>query len=104
MGKMGIADALDIPFENVVNLTISEIGLVPGSRRLQPTQTKRYEVAYEVIPSYIPNSTYKVFIEKANRITEASTWESQVFRQALIATDLVSQVEQVVSKVAAHLG
>merc|ERR1712072_1099792 len=53
-----------------------------GSRRLLSTKVKKYEVSYEVIPpSYMDPS---VVVDKANRITEASTTETQVFRQVLL--------------------
>jgi len=95
--RRGIADALNISIEHVVKLNVVEIGQGSGSRRLQSTQVKQYEVSYEVI---LPSSMDPaVVVEKANRITEASTVESQVFRQVLSAQDGVSQVKQVVPKV-----
>merc|ERR1712072_742340 len=71
-----------------------------GSRRLLSTKVKKYEVSYEVIPpSYMDPS---VVVDKANRITEASTTETQVFRQVLLALGGVATVNQVVPKVAAY--
>jgi len=98
--RRGIADALKISIEHVAKLNVVEIGQGSGSRRLQSTQVKQYEVSYEVIsPSSVDPA---VVVEKANRITEASTVESQVFRQVLSAQDGVSQVKQVVPKVVAY--
>jgi len=100
MFKKGIADALEMTIEHVVKLTASQIGQGPGLRRLQPLQTKRYEVSYEVIPprSMDPDDV----LEKANRIAMPGTVESQVFQQVLVATDGVAQVRRIVSKIPAH--
>jgi flagellar biosynthesis/type III secretory pathway M-ring protein FliF/YscJ len=61
---------------------------------------KQYEVSYEVIP---PSSVDPaVVMAKANLITEASTAETQVFRQVLLAQSGIGQVNQVVPKVVAY--
>jgi len=99
--KRGIADALNVSIENVVKLTVVEIGQgSAGSRRLQSYMLKQYEVSYEVIP---PSSVDPaVVVAKANLITEASTAETQVFRQVLLAQSGIGQVNQVVPKVVAY--
>jgi len=98
--KRGIAEALNVSIENVVKLTVVEIVKGSGSRRLQSTMVKRYEVSYEVIP---PSSMDPaVVVAKANLITEASSAETQVFRQVLMAQDGIAQVQQVVPKVVAY--
>merc|ERR1719201_2441449 len=98
--KRGIADALNVSIENVVKLTVVEISQGSGSRRLQSSTTKQYEVSYEVIP---PSSMDPaVVVAKANLITEASTAETQVFRQVLLAQSGIGQVNQVVPKVVAY--
>merc|ERR1712025_1176011 len=48
--RRGIADALTVSIEDVVKLTVVEIGQGSGSRRLQSTKVRQYEVSYEVIP------------------------------------------------------
>jgi len=98
--KRGIADALNVFIENVVKLTVVEIGQGSGSRRLQSTKMKQYEVSYEVIPPRTMDPS--VVVNKANRITEASTAETQVFRQVLLALGGVATVNQVVPKVVAY--
>merc|ERR1719263_98899 len=45
----------------------------------------------------------QVVMNKANRITDASTPESQVFRQVLLSLDGVLQINQVVPKLAAYI-
>merc|ERR1719482_4571 len=98
--KRGIADALSVSIENVVKLTVVEISQDSGSRRLQSSSLKQYEVSYEVIP---PSSMDPaVVVAKANLITEGSTAETQVFRQVLLAQAGIGQVKQVVPKVAAY--
>jgi hypothetical protein len=98
--KKGIAEALEVSIEDVVKLTVSELVQNSGLRRLQRTRSKKYLVSYEVItPSSMDPD---VLVEKANRITQANTAESQVFRQVLVAQDGVSQVLQVVPKIAAY--
>jgi len=98
--KRGIAEALDVSIENVVKLTVVEIGKGSGSRRLQSTVAKQYEVSYEVIP---PSSMDPALVvAKANLITEASSAETQVFRQVLMAQEGIAQVQQVVPKVVAY--
>jgi len=97
MFKQGIADALVVSIEDVVKLTVSEVG--PG-RRLLSNQAKQYEVSYEVLP---PKSIdADLLVAKAKRITEANTAESQVFRQVLLAQDAVSKVVDVSVKIEAH--
>jgi len=99
--KKGIANVLNISVEHVVKLIVSEIGQNSGSRRLQSVRTKKYEVSYEVIP---PSSMDpQALTNKASRITDASTSESQVFRQILLSQDGVSQISQVVPKIAAYI-
>merc|ERR1712176_53820 len=67
--RRGIADALTVSIEDVVKLTVVEIGQGSGSRRLQSTKMKQYEVSYEVIP---PSSVDPAaVVVKANLITEA---------------------------------
>jgi hypothetical protein len=98
--KRGIAESLNVSIENVVKLTVVEIGQGSGSRRLQSSTSKQYEVSYEVIP---PSSMDPaVVVAKANLMTEASTAETQVFRQVLMAQDGIGQVKQVVPKVVAY--
>merc|ERR1719482_1275329 len=98
--KRGIADALSVSIENVVKLTVVEISQDSGSRRLQSSSLKQYEVSYEVIP---PSSMDPaVVVAKANLITEGSTAETQVFRQVLLAQAGIGDVKQVVPKVAAY--
>merc|ERR1719201_93623 len=98
--KRGIADALNVSIENVVKLTVVEISQGSGSRRLQFSMMKQYEVSYEVIP---PSSMDPaVVVAKANLITEASTAETLVFRQVLMAQAGIGQVNQVVPKVVAY--
>jgi len=81
--KRGIAKSLNVSMENVVKLTVTEIGQGSGSRRLQSSVAKQYEVSYEVIP---PSSMdLAVVVAKANLMTTASTAETQVFRKVLLA-------------------
>jgi len=95
MIRQAIADALGMPVKYVVKLTASKIGQGSGLRRLQPLQTKRYEISYEVLPpsSMDPDEV----VEKANRIAMPRTVESNVFRQVLVATDGVAQIRQIAS-------
>jgi tRNA-binding EMAP/Myf-like protein len=98
--KRGIAKSLNVSMENVVKLTVTEIGQGSGSRRLQSSVAKQYEVSYEVIP---PSSMdLAVVVAKANLMTTASTAETQVFRKVLLAQAGIGQVKQVVPKVAAY--
>lgn len=100
MFKRAIAKALEISIVHVTKLTALEIAPRPGSRRLQSTQTKWYEVSYEVmVPSFMDPDAV---VEKANRIAVAGSAESQAFRQVLIATDGVAQVGKIVSKIPAQ--
>merc|ERR1719440_1995585 len=100
MFRKGIADALGIPIANVVELTVVEIIPDKGSRRLQSTQKKLYEVSYEVLPP--ENVDAKVIEDRANRITTSSTYEANVFQQVVEETSGVAQVTQITSKVAAY--
>jgi hypothetical protein len=100
MFRKGIADALGIPVANVVELTVIEIVQDAGSRRLQSTQKKLYEVSYEVLPP--ENIDAKVIEDRANRITTSSTYEAEVFQQVLEETSGVAQVSQITSKVPAY--
>jgi hypothetical protein len=98
--KRGIAESLDVSIEDVVKLTVTEIGQGSGSRRLQTSKTKQYEVSYEVIP---PSSMDPaVVVAKANLITTASTAETQVFREVLMAQNGIGHIKQVVPKVVAY--
>merc|ERR1711959_626828 len=100
MFKGGIANALEVPTENVVKLSVSEIGQGPGLRRLQSIQTKRYEVSFGIILASTMDAD--VVVEKANRIAVPGTAESLIFRQVLTATNGVVQVRQIAMKVPAH--
>jgi SpoVK/Ycf46/Vps4 family AAA+-type ATPase len=98
MFKRAIAESLEVPLANVVELVASEI--VQGARRLSVVQAKRYTVSYEVV---VPSTmSIDALIEKANRIAGSGSVESQIFRQVLTATDGVEQVSQVVIKVLAQ--
>merc|ERR1712216_458286 len=100
MFKRAIAESLEVPLANVVELIASEI--VQGARRLSAVQAKRYTVSYEVV---VPSTmSVDALIEKANRIASAGSVESQVFRQVLTATDGVEQVSQMVIKIPAQVG
>jgi len=98
--RRGIADALTVSIEDVVKLTVVEIGQDSGSRRLQSTKVRQYEVSYEVIPPKTMDPS--VVVDKANFITKASTAETQVFRQVLLSLGGVATVNQVVPKVVAY--
>jgi hypothetical protein len=95
MFKEAIAEALEIPIDNVVKLEVSEINQGAGLRRLQSTQTKRYEISYEVEP--LESMDPEVFVAKANHIFEENTVESQIFYQAL-TTSGVTEIRQVIPK------
>jgi len=100
MFKRGIADALEVSIEYVVELKVSEIALGGGLRRLQSVQAKRYVVSYTIL---LPESVdADVVVAKANRIAMTSSAESQVFQQALTATKGVAQVRYIKSKKPAH--
>merc|ERR1712072_482913 len=100
MFKRAIAESLEVPLANVVELVASEI--VQGARRLSAVLIKRYTVSYEVV---VPSTmSVDAIIEKANRIAVSGSAESQVFRQVLTATDGVEEVSQVVVKVPAQVG
>merc|ERR1719440_365111 len=114
MFKRALAAAVEIPLEFVVKLNVSEINETSGTtRRLQENQsnqtnqtdlhdnqTKVYEVAYEImVPEYMDADA---IIEKANRIAEPGSNESQLFRQVLLETDGVVAVGEIVSKVPAY--
>jgi hypothetical protein len=112
MFARAIAAALAAPIELVVSLTASELEQSSGAqRRLQDNttnqtgfhnnQTKLYEVAYEII---VPDSMdVSEIIEKANRIAEAGSAESQLFRQVLLSTNGVVGVGKIVGKVPAYI-
>jgi len=97
MFKKGIAQALSVSIEDVVKLTVSEVG---QGRRLLSNQAKQYEVSYEIIAPTSMDAD--LLVEKANRITEANSTESQAFRQVLIAQDGVSKVLDVTVLIAAY--
>jgi hypothetical protein len=100
MFRKGLADALGIPVANVVELTVVEIVQDAGSRRLQSTQKKLYEVSYKVLPP--ENVDAKVIEDRANRIASSSTYEATIFQQVLEQTSGVAQVSQIRSKVPAY--
>merc|ERR1719440_921424 len=114
MFKGALAAAVEIPFEFVVKLNVSEVKETSGTKRrlqenqssqtnqtnLHDNQTKVYEVAYEImVPEYMDADA---IIEKANRIAEPGSNESQLFRQVLLETDGVLGVGSIVSKVSAY--
>jgi hypothetical protein len=107
-----IAAALEVPVELVVSLTASEIDRTSGSqRRLQDNLTnqtslyerspkKFYEVAYEIaVPG---NMDANEIIQKANKIAELGSAESQLFRQVLLSSNGIVGVGEIVSKVPAY--
>jgi len=97
--KRAIANVLEVPLVNVAKLIASEIETRPGLRRLQSTQTKRYDVAYEVI---VPSGMdADALVEKMNRIAVSGSSESQAFRQVLTSADGIAQVGQIVAKIPA---
>jgi hypothetical protein len=100
MFKRAIASAVEVPLGFVMKLEVTEIEQGSGSRRLQSIETKRYEVAYEVIVAsdMDPNDV----VEKANRIAVPGTAESQLFRDVLMATDGVERVGKIVAKIPAY--
>merc|ERR1712072_1063514 len=99
MFKRALAASLDVPLINVLKTTATQLGTSPALRRLQSLNTTRYEVSYEVmVPSYMD---VDAVIEKANRIAEPGSAESNLFRQVLTETDGVAQVRQIVAKVPA---
>merc|ERR1719160_202499 len=99
MFKRALAASLDVPLINVLKTTATLLGTSPALRRLQSLNTTRYEVSYEVmVPSYMD---VDAVIEKANRIAEPGSAESNLFRQVLTDTDGVAQVRQIVAKVPA---
>merc|ERR1712093_465417 len=110
-----LSNALGVPLKNVVKLLVllvSEFGSGNRLRRLQPSCSLgpesglwdaclKYEIAYEVI---VPSSMDPdLVVEKADRIAEWGTAESQVFRQELEATDGVVQARKVQTKISAHI-
>merc|ERR1712100_1017763 len=128
MFKRALAAAVEVPLEFVVKLNVSDLGEVseieeasgvkPFARRLRgenekresqseqasidvsDNQTKLYDVAYEImVPEYMDADA---IIEKANRIAEPGSNESQLFRQVLLETDGVIGVGKIVSKVSAY--
>jgi len=111
MFTRAIAAALEVHVRFVVSLVASEITGTSGSqRRLQhneanqtgfrDNQTRLYDVAYEVI---VPdNMNVSEVIEKANRIAEPGSAESQLFRQVVLSTNGVIGVGKIVSKVPAY--
>jgi muconolactone delta-isomerase len=100
MFRRAIANVLEVPLVNVAKVTASEIETRPGLRRLQSTQTKRYDVAYEVI---VPSGMdADAMVEKMNRIAMSGSSESQAFRQVLTSADGIAQVGQIVAKIPAR--
>lgn len=111
MFTKAIATALEVPIEFVVSVTVTEIQKDLGSqRRLQESmanqtnsqgnKTKSYEVAYEIMVS--GNVDVNEVMEKADRIAESGSGESQLFRQVLLSTNGLAAVGQIASKVPAH--
>lgn len=100
MFKRAIASAVKVPLEFVLKLEVTEVEKGAGSRRLQPIKTKLYEVAYQVlVPSGMdPNDA----VEKASRIAQPGTAESQLFRDALMMTDGVARVGKIVATIPAY--
>jgi len=110
MFRRAIAAAVDVPVKLVVKLEVSEItapvkvngsemNSSSGVRRLLSVQSKWYEVAYEVVvPS---NLDADAVVSRANRIAVADSAESLLFREALMATEGVENIGEIVSKVAA---
>jgi hypothetical protein len=89
--KKGIAAAIGVPMELVVNVTVTEIpsgalnitrpAASGQQRRLRSSQTKRYEVHYEVV---VPKAMdVDAIIEKANSIAVSGSPESAFFREEL---------------------
>jgi hypothetical protein len=100
MFQRAIASAVEVLPDFVMKVEVTEIEQGSGSRRLQSIETKRYEVAYQVVvASHMdPNDV----VEKANRIAVPGTAESQLFRDALMATDGVERVGKIAAKIAAY--
>merc|ERR1712190_563847 len=94
----GIADSLNIPKENVVKLQ-AKVKEDSGLRRLQTTQSKRYEVTYEVVTPQSMDPA--VVVSKANSIADPQSAEAQTFRRVLTETPGVGQVRQVLPKIVA---
>jgi hypothetical protein len=97
--KEAIAAALEIPIDNVVKLEVTEIDEGAGLRRLQSTQTKRYELSYEVLP--LESMDPDLVVAKTNRIFLENTPESAAFSQAL-TTNGVTEIRQVIPKLAPY--
>lgn len=107
MFTWAIAGALQIPIQSVLKLNATEIQLgeklaasaVGNLRRLQSTQTQRYEVSYIVeVPSHMADAV----VERANQIAVPGSEESKLFRKALTDTDGVVGVGRIVSTVPAY--
>jgi hypothetical protein len=98
--RSGIAEALAVPVDNVVNIEVTEVIPDQGVRRLQAVQTKRFEVSYELLPpaSMDPDT----IVEKANLISSANTAEFEVFKEALESSSSVAEVGEIISKVPAY--
>merc|ERR1711988_1823145 len=78
--------------DNATNLTNSSS---------QDNVTKLYEVAYEII---VPDSmNASEIMEKADKIAEPGSAESQLFREVLLSTTGVVGVGKIVSKVPAYV-
>lgn len=114
--KKGIAAAIGVPMELVVNITVSEVvsttpaGSVANmtqtaasartaasgpQRRLRSssTQTKRYEVKYEVV---VPETMdADAVIVKANKIAVRGSPESASFREELTKDSSVAAVGRI---------
>jgi hypothetical protein len=100
MFRRAISNVLEVPLVNVAKVIASEIETRPGLRRLQSTQTKRYDVAYEImVPSGMDADA---LVEKMNRIAVSGSSESEVFRQVLTSADGIAQVSKIVAKIPAH--
>jgi hypothetical protein len=93
--KQSIAEALGVSVDDVVKFTVFEIS-GDKSRRLQSSQLKQYEVAYEILSS--SSIDLEVVVERARAIFVDDSVESNVFRKALTAQADISQVNEVLPK------
>jgi len=96
MFQKAIADSLGISPNDVVKLVV--VAIQQGSdsgRRLRGSEAKKYLVSYEILPpsSLDPDEV----VSRANRIAEANSTESQVFKQVL-STEYGAQAREIVSK------
>jgi hypothetical protein len=121
MFRRAIAAAINVSVELVVKLEVSEmhasaevnssesngsevnssevnssgVNSSSGLRRLLSSQSKWYEVAYEVV---VPSDMdADAAVSRANRIAVTNSTESLLFRQVLMATDGVEKVGEIMS-------